>query len=173
MSGNHDQLEIDTDYLRSLLSYDSASGVLRWNVSRGSVKAGAIAGCMDRNGYWVVRIDRKNFLSHRIAWQLHFSAPPPRYIDHINGDTSDFRIENLRAATASQNVANSRRQLNTRSGIKGVGPSSKCSSWHAQIVHQGRKYWLGSFKTKEAAAAAYSAKAVELFGEFANSGEAA
>ena len=172
MSGNHKLLEIETDYLRELLSYDP-SGALYWRVTRGSVKAGSLAGCKDRNGYWVVRIDRRNFLAHRLAWQLHHSESPPRYIDHINGNPSDFRMENLRPATASQNLANSRKQANTKSGIKGVNPVSKCNSWCAQIVHQGRRHWIGSFRTKEAAGEAYLAKAKELFGGFANSGEAA
>jgi len=77
MSGNHSQLKADTDYLRGLLAYDPSAGTLTWKVTRGSVRAGSIAGCRDKNGYWVVRMDGSNYLSHRVAWQIHHGSPPP------------------------------------------------------------------------------------------------
>ena len=51
------------------------------------------------------------------------------HLDHINGDTSDNRIENLREATAAQNMQNRKTFANNKSGHKGVAWSKFHSKW--------------------------------------------
>jgi hypothetical protein len=92
---------------------------------------------------------------------------PEQEIDHIDGDGTNNRWENLREATRAQNNANCRGY--NKCGIKGVyqrGPS-----WIAQISpNGGRSIHLGCFRTPEEAHAAYLAAAHKYFGEFANGG---
>lgn len=98
---------------------------------------------------------------------LHtFLTSWPR-VDHRNGDGLDNRRENLRAATANQNMWNRRLPVTNTSGFKGVMWSKHAKRWKAQIVLRSRKRHLGYFDTAEAAAHAYDAAAMELFGEFA------
>ncbi len=89
-------------------------------------------------------------------------------VDHINRNGLDNRRSNLRLASHSQNAANTRllRRRNS-SGLRGVSWSKFARKWRAQLQFEGRHYHLGYFTTKEAAAAAYNAQAVELFGDFA------
>ena len=86
--------------------------------------------------------------------------------DHKNGDTLDNQRENLRAATPAQNAANRKRRKTNTSGFKGVSYYPKTKSWRARIHVAGKGVFLGDFKTKEEAHAAYQKKALELFGEF-------
>lgn len=87
--------------------------------------------------------------------------------DHRNGDHLDNRRGNLRSATHRQNMQNRKRPRNNTSGYKGVTRDKGSGRWVAQIGSKGKHYWLGSYDSPEDAHAAYKAKAVELFGEFA------
>ena len=90
-------------------------------------------------------------------------------VDHINGDKLDNRSTNLRFATRSQNLANTRILRRNTSGFKGVNRRKDVSvkPWRAYITHGGTFYALGCFETAEEAARAYDTRAREVFGEFA------
>ncbi len=88
-------------------------------------------------------------------------------VDHRNGNGLDNRRANLRPATSSQNSANQKLRSNNTSGYRGVQWNKKARKWRAQIVLHGKRRILGDFTSKEDAARAYDAAAVELFGEYA------
>lgn len=92
------------------------------------------------------------------------NATKEQLIDHINGDSLDNRRSNLRYCTYSQNLMNTHK-VRSASGYKGVYRHRK--RWYAHITLNGRRFYLGLFKTPQDAAHAYNAKAKELFGEFA------
>jgi hypothetical protein len=71
------------------------------------MKAGDPAGS-SRGGYTYIRIDRKRYAAHRLAWLYVYGTFPPRLLDHINGCPGDNRIGNLREATPHQNAGNTR-----------------------------------------------------------------
>jgi hypothetical protein len=87
--------------------------------------------------------------------------------DHINHDTLDCQRHNLRACTHAQNQAN-RKGATTKSasGMRGVRRRRDCNRWSAEIEVDGRKKYLGTFKTAEEAALAYAAANLQNFGEF-------
>lgn len=156
------------DEVRRVLFYDGSE--LVWKVRRGKAKAGSVAGCIRRSdGYRQVGIDGVRLLAHRVVWALVHGEWPERIIDHINGDKTDNRVENLRLADDSQNSANSRVSKNNRLGVKGVYMSSS-GKFVAQKGVKGERSYLGSFDTIEEAHAAFCKKATEVHGEFANFG---
>lgn len=63
-------------------------------------------------------------------------------IDHKNGNTLDNRKANLRYATPSQNSLN-RMTL--------PSPINRNGRWGAQLMYQGKMYWLGFFPEREQA----------------------
>jgi hypothetical protein len=94
-------------------------------------------------------------------------TPPGIETDHINGNKLDNSRKNLRICTTSKNQANGDKAPSNCSGYKGVSWSKKEKKWRAQITHDKKVLFLGSFVNPKVAAQAYDKAAVELFGEFA------
>jgi hypothetical protein len=174
--------EITAKMARSLLDYNEETGVLVWKPRPQSAFktyrafrvwnarfAGKAAGSQMKSGYILIGIKEHKLYAHRIAFLIHHGKWPAREIDHINGIRNDNRIVNLRASTTSQNQAN-------RSCSQGAIPFKgvyrhRGGKYMAQIRHNYAYYYLGYHDTPEEAHAAYTKKANELFGPFANEGE--
>jgi hypothetical protein len=148
---------------RELLEYEPETGVLRWrrDVYR-RIKAGQKAGCTRKDGRQVVRVDDELMYSHRVAWLLTYGIWPAEQIDHINGDPSDNRLVNLRAACNAINSQNKRKAFRTsKTGLLGASPAScpgEVGRFVANITVGGAKKNLGYFDTPEEAHAAYVRK---------------
>lgn len=160
-------MTLTAEELRSLLSYDQDTGLFTWRVSRGKAVPGRLAGVTDSYGYLVIKIDRKLYKAHRLAWLYVHSEWPRMNLDHINAIKTDNRISNLREATFRQNKANTPIQRNNTSGLKGVFWYAKIRKWRASIGVYGRRIRIGDFLTAEEAHDAYAREASLQYGEFA------
>ena len=149
--------------IKSLLDYDPDTGIFRWKVTGTGRKVSKIAGC-NGQGYVSIRINYELLYAHRLAWYITYGYLP-KELDHINRNKSDNRICNLRECNRSQNLANKLPYENRK--YKGVYFDKRRGKYQSQIKHNNKQYYLGTFKTSEAAARAYNAKALELYGEFA------
>jgi hypothetical protein len=95
---------------------------LRWKVARGGgVKAGDMAGAMSSSGYWGLKLGGERLLCHRVVWALLDGELPDSSmcIDHINGNKSDNRRENLRTTTIQGNNRNRAKRGSNTSGVTG------------------------------------------------------
>jgi hypothetical protein len=160
---------ITADELRKLLDYDRETGVFTWRVSAGRVARHSKAGRVHVRGYIEIKICKRIYKAHRLAWLYVYGEWPPHEIDHVNLDQSDNRLSNLRSATRSQNGANRSLQVNNTSGARGVTWDRQHKRWKAQIKVNGKQKNLGLFLDKNEAAGAYKLAAVERFGDFAAS----
>jgi hypothetical protein len=121
---------------------------------------------IDANGYAARRLGcGKVEYMHRLI----VDCEREMHVDHKNGQPSDNRRQNLRKCTRSQNMWNRGKNKANLSGLKGVSKRSE-TSWKAEIRANGKRIQLGSFRTAEAAHAAYCKAATELHGCFANHG---
>jgi hypothetical protein len=78
----------------------------------------------------------------------------PTVIDHINGNTSDNRLANLRNVDQAANLQNqTRMKRSNTSGFTGV--SRKRNKWQAALSLNNKPFRLGVYATKEEAYAAY------------------
>lgn len=156
--------------LLSLLAYDPERGQLVAKISKGRWVRGKPVGHPYRAGYLVVRFKTKPFYVHRLIWELERGSIPVRYvIDHINGDTHDNRIENLRCGPRSINQRNAKRPTTNTSGHIGVRWHSKSGRWHASIKPDYESFFLGSFNHQSTAIFARRI-AQKLFGFHPNHG---
>jgi|SRR6185436_7449146 len=95
--------------------------------------------------------------------RLIMGFPAGMDIDHINHNTLDNRRTNLRSVPHHVNMLNRKSApANSSSGIRGVRWTK--GSWRADIESNKQKFHLGSFASKEDAAAAFQAKFNELSG---------
>lgn len=154
--------------LRRALSYDPATGELRWRITKGRCIEGAIAGKTCANGYRYVGFEGDQWLVHRLIWALHYGELPPEEIDHKDRNSTNNAIENLRASPPSMNQGNSGIWRTNSSGFRGVSWDKGRCRWAAYIWRKNRKYHLGYFADRAEAAGAYDCAAAEYFGEFAS-----
>jgi hypothetical protein len=92
---------------------------------------------------------------------------PRNQVDHKNVIPDDDRWDNLREATEAQNRRNVHAYRNNTTGFKGVSYMKKLGKFRATITFNWKQMHIGVFDSAEEAHQAYSAKAYELFGEFA------
>jgi hypothetical protein len=154
--------------LNELFELRTESGELIRRKQRGGTAApGSIAGGIVGNGYQYVVIDCQHYLVHRIIWKMEHGIDPPMRVDHKDRNPLNNRITNLRLATQSQNLANSKMLRNNTSGIRGVILDKRSGKWLARMSVMNRSKHIGSFATPEEAKAAYQNAAIALHGEFA------
>jgi len=144
--------------LRHLLRYDDGNLVWlkradmyrSWNTKH----AGKVAGTSDRAGYRTIQIHGKPYKAHRVVWAIMNGSWPDGHIDHIDGNPSNNRIENLRVVTRRENHQNMRRRKDNTSGATGVYFRDHIRKWVARIRANDKDNHLGVFETREDAIAA-------------------
>jgi HNH endonuclease len=159
---------LDSNFVNEILEYKDGSLYWKKTKLRSTKKAGDIAGCIGTLGYRRIKINKKTYREHRLIFLMHHNYLP-KYVDHIDGNILNNKIENLREATAQQNSANQKIAINNTSGHKGIyfNKNNKKRPWKACIRFESKLYYLGSFYIKEKAIEAYELKNIELNKEFA------
>ena len=105
----------------------------------------------NRRGYVRLKINYKVYFLHRIVY-LAFNptfdiSNPKALIDHIDGDTLNNRIENLREATHAQNLCNAKIQKNNKIGVKNICQTSRY--WRVAITKDGKRVVNKSFRKSD------------------------
>jgi len=136
--------------LKSLLIYDPATGTFTWNQNRGGqTSKGSVAGCVDGNGYIVIRVDQQNYRAHRLAWLYVHGKFPTHEIDHIDGVRINNRIKNLRDVIRQENNKNRRISSNNTSGTMGVSWCARLGKWRSYVTVDLKQIHLGVFEELE------------------------
>lgn len=134
------------EMMRAFFEYEPETGLL---YRRSLIGVGGrptkrrLAGSSDSNGYLQTYLKGYRMRNHQAIFAMHHGFWCEGHIDHINGDRSDNRIANLRCCSASQNMANQKKDNVSRHNDK----------FRAQLMHDGRRISLGVFDTFEEARA--------------------
>jgi hypothetical protein len=164
------------EYLRECFSYDAGSGILTWqhrsrarfvddrawriwNTRYADKQAGGIR----NHGYFVVCLDYRLYLHHRIIWKMMTGEDPSEEIDHKDQNRTNNRWENLRAATHRQNTMNRVWGKNSElpKGVSRNGKGYMARATVGRVINH-----LGTHATPEEAHAAYVAFIRDDHGEF-------
>jgi len=141
--------------LKELFHYCELTGdFTRLKTNNHRLKVGQVAGYPKKGIggklYISIRINRKDYLAHRLAWLYIHGEFPSEEIDHLDGCGINNKLSNIRAVSLADNHKNRRKQSNNSSGLCGVWWDKRKSKWMAAIHHTH----LGGFDNIFAAACA-------------------
>ena len=162
--------DLTAQIVRELLHYDPETGVFTWLPRRleffskemyaktwNTQFAGKEARGLS-NGYLSIRVLNRAYWSHRLAWLYMHGEWPLGFIDHINGDKHDNRIQNLRDVSRQTNAQNLRvapkKCSNTPLGVF-FNHRKIVRRFSASIMVLGKTKHLGYFDTEVEAHNAY------------------
>jgi hypothetical protein len=160
--------------LDRLLRYDPKTGLLWWrkrtpdmfastrhttevNASKWNNRwAGKEALTKLNLGYRCGRLNYDYVLAHRVIWKM-VTGEDAIEVDHIDGDRSNNRWNNLRSVDASSNRKNAARRKDNTSGVVGVFWFKRDKKWAAGTNLNGKYKLLGLFDDFDQAVAARKA----------------
>jgi hypothetical protein len=159
---------LTTERLEELLRYDPETGLFYWRINRNSrngvAKSGSVAGCLRPDGRIIIGIDGREYRAHRLAFLYMTGKFPSLEVDHRDADPYNNAWSNLREATRSQQMGNTK--CRNKHGFKGVSQHGK-NCYSANICKDGRVFYLGTATSPEAAHEIYRAAALRHHGQFA------
>ena len=123
-------------------------------------------------GYYVITLCKNGITSsHRInrlvAQEFIHNPESKPNVDHIDHNTKNNCINNLRWVSQSQNCMNRVKQSNTSSAFKGVSFNKRANKWKAYIKFDEKLTHLRYFVSEKEAAKKYNEYAILHFGEHA------
>jgi len=159
-----ERLNIEQDLVRELFDYRDGA-LYRKIPSRNTRKTGAV----NSTGRRQISINKKIYKEHRLIFLWHHGWMPFE-VDHIDGNPLNNKIENLRAATHSQNVANTLCRADNTSGEKGVWWDERRSKYVVYTYKDGKRLYGTPAYTEHFDKAVVAARElrVRIHGEFAN-----
>jgi hypothetical protein len=146
--------------------FEYRDGELYWKILHGrkNVK-GAKAGFAWNDGYLGVGFNKKLYRIHRVIFEMHHGYCP-KFIDHIDGNKQNNRIENLREATSNQNGYNTKLSSRNTTGVKGVSFDGK--KYRVRFKVDGKAKSFGSYFDIDYAKFVSEAMRYKYHGNFAN-----
>ena len=129
------------------VGYNEA-GELVWLQTKGRAIQGTPVGWISKHGYREMEIDGKRKKVHHVVWFLN-KGEWPDVLDHINGDRSDNRIENLRTCTVRQNSSN--RKKKDRYLPRNVYRAATEGKYRVSLQVEGKHISFGVFSDLETA----------------------
>jgi hypothetical protein len=140
------------EVMRKLLRYDEDTGKLFWNARTpdmfSSGYRSSVGNCRNWNarhagkeaftsvskGYLVGSVFKVKMKSHRVVWAIVNGVWPKNQIDHIDGNRSNNKIDNLREVTNLENHRNMKKSCSNGSGYMGVYKHGE--RWRVKICNK-------------------------------------
>ena len=98
-----------------------------------------------------ISINNKIYKAHRLAWILYYNEQPPSQIDHIDRNSLNNAILNLKSSSYKDNCKNKTKQSNNTSSHTGIYFRKDTNKWTSYGWLEGKRYILGCYFTIEEA----------------------
>ena len=121
--------------------------------------------CVSKKGYRVASLYRagekktRNYLVHKMVMDSFVGELEGFQVNHVNGDPSDNRLQNLEYVTPRENI--NHRLLNNKN-LRGTYKQTWSGRYSAAIKIKGKRKNLGTFDTEKQAHDAYVAEVNKL-----------
>lgn len=144
----------DYDIVRRLFLYDEHTGKffriakLSWKNNLYKVKKKEIIS-KNAYGYIEVSFNSKPCAVHRLIYLYMTGFYPEHDIDHIDGDRTNNKWENLRSVERKENLKNLGLRFDNTTGFTGVSFRKDISKYETYINLDGVKVRIGNFVNLE------------------------
>jgi hypothetical protein len=133
----------------------------------------------DKNFRYMLKFEGKTYSNaSKLLWVLKNDKPWPvdsngkhLFVDHIDGNTENNFIWNIKPLTNSENQQKRKINENNTSGYRGVSFRMDRKKWSARIKVGDKYLSLGLYENIIDAAMAYNKAALIYFGEYAQLNE--
>lgn len=130
-------------------------------ISRGSnAQKGGVAGCIcstNKRSVWRVGVNGKLYYVSRIIYYMAHTIDPCEFeVDHINQNSLDNNVFNLRLADRVLQNHNQKKKSSNSSGVVGVSWFRERNKWRASYSNNGVWKHIGLYACKLEAAKAYN-----------------
>lgn len=133
MQSNDDKYNIKQEFIFELLDYNPSSGIFHWKKKLSNrINRGDIAGCYTGR-YGIISILNHRYPSHHIAWLYMYGEYPNGQIDHIDQNTMNNSICNLRIVTSKDNNRNKPKRRDNTSGLTNISFDKYSGKWVVRI----------------------------------------
>ena len=158
---------VTKELLNELFEYKN--GILYSKVDRykTAIKKGNVVGSISNQGYLRTCINYKSYKLHRLIFMMFYGYMPVE-IDHVNGNKTDNRIENLREVSHSQNEWNKSKTVRNTTGIKNI--TFENGKWRVRVGANNKTINVGVFDNLELAELVAQEARNKYHGNFANHG---
>jgi len=134
--------------VRKRWAYDPETGVFIRKISYSNRnKVGSIAGSLCGNGYLYIGIGKERYTAQHIAWLHYYGEWPDGVVDHINLNTVDNRIINLRLTDKGGNADNNKAKLREDYGVFW----HVSGKWRVQLYINKKSEYFGLYADKDEA----------------------
>ena len=149
--------------------FEYRDGKLLSKVNRVKVRKGQEVGSINGKGYKQTAVKGKIYAVHRIIYLMQHGYLP-QFIDHIDNNPLNNKIENLREVTHQQNCMNTVISTKNSSGFKGVTWNKARQKWIAQLAYKKTPIYLGGYEDIELADLVVQMAREKYHGKYSNHG---
>jgi hypothetical protein len=142
-------MEISKELLNEIFHYEDGNLIWKKKIAK-NITLNKVAGRTIHHGYKMIGLYGRAYMSHRLIFMFHYGYFP-KEVDHIDGNKSNNKIDNLRPATHSQNLKNQKLRTNNVSGCKNVGWSKREQKWRVRLTVNYKEKHIGYFLDRELA----------------------
>ena len=142
--------DLTQDFLKTVLDYNPDTGHLTWKTKKysKSVFKGHRAGSVHKSGYRLITLFGTTYREHQLIW-FYVHGYWAEIIDHINQQTDDNRLCNLREVSHAENMKNLPLYKNSSTGIQGIYLNKYKDTWTSIIKHKGKKVFQKQYPYDE------------------------